>query len=493
MSENQAPPADSPRADKPAENPTGKRTVLWTFIASSFALFMAGLDNLVVTTALPSIRDDLGADISELEWTVNGYTLSFAVLLMLGAALGDRFGRRRIFAIGIGVFTVASALAAIAPDTGTLIAARAIQGAGAAAILPLSLTILTRAVAPEKRPMALGLWGGVNGLSIALGPLVGGAIVEDGSWQWIFWLNVPIGLILVPLTWFKVEESRGPNSRLDLVGTVLVSLGMLGLIFGLVRGESHGWSSASVVGPIAAGLVLVAAFIAYERRAPQPMLPMAMFRNRAFTALTFSGLMMFAGVFGSIFLLTQYFQGVQGYSPLGAGLRILPWTAMPVVIAPLAGPLAGKIGGRPLVIAGLALCASGLAWFAAVASPDVTYAEQIPALVLCGLGMSLYFIPTASLLMASVGTHEQGVASGANNAMRELGGVFGVAVLASVFSANGGFASGENFVDGLVPALWVGVALAGLGAVTAALIPRRAGTTAASPRTPATEKVPAAV
>ncbi|HSA49037.1 MAG TPA: MFS transporter, partial [Yinghuangia sp.] len=237
----------------------------------------------------------------------------------------------------------------------------------------------------------------------------------------------------------------------------------------------------------------VAAFIAYERRAPQPMLPMAMFRNRAFTALTFSGLMMFAGVFGSIFLLTQYFQGVQGYSPLGAGLRILPWTAMPVVIAPLAGPLAGKIGGRPLVIAGLALCASGLAWFAAVASPDVTYAEQIPALVLCGLGMSLYFIPTASLLMASVGTHEQGVASGANNAMRELGGVFGVAVLASVFSANGGFASGENFVDGLVPALWVGVALAGLGAVTAALIPRRAGTTAASPRTPATEKVPAAV
>ncbi|WP_331772722.1 MFS transporter (plasmid) [Embleya sp. NBC_00888] len=460
MSQQQARPA------------TGSRTVLWTFLASSFALFMASLDNLVVTTALPSIRDDLDAGISELEWTVNAYTLSFAVLLMLGAALGDRFGRRRVFATGIGIFTVASAIAAIAPNSETLIVARALQGAGAAAILPISLTILTRAVAPDKRPMALGLWGGINGLAVALGPLVGGAVVEGGSWQWIFWLNVPLGLVLVPLTLRRVEESHGPNSRLDLVGTVLVSLGMLGLVFGLVRGEGHGWTSLGVVTPIAVGAVLIAAFVGYERRAAQPMLPMAMFRNRAFTALTFSGLLMFAGVFGSIFLLTQYFQGVQGYSPLGAGLRILPWTMMPVLIAPLAGPLAARIGGRPLVVSGLALSAAGLAWFALTASTDVTYAEQIPALVLSGLGMSLYFIPTAGLLMSVVRADQQGVASGANNAMRELGGVLGVAVLASVFSANGGFASPQSFVDGLVPALWIGVALAGVGSVTAALIPR---------------------
>ncbi|NUU20048.1 MAG: MFS transporter [Streptomycetaceae bacterium] len=455
-------------------NPTPKsRTALWTFLATSFALFMASLDNLVVTTALPSIREDLGADISALEWTVNGYTLSFAVLLMLGAALGDRFGRRRVFATGIGIFTVASALAAIAPGTGTLIAARALQGAGAAAILPLSLTILTRAVAPEKRPMALGLWGGVNGLAVALGPLVGGAVVEGGSWQWIFWLNVPIGLVLVPLTLLKVEESHGPNNRLDIVGTVLVSLGMLGLVFGLVRGESHGWTNPVNVASLVLGGLLLTAFIGYERRTAEPMLPMTMYRNRAFSALTFSGLLMFAGVFGSIFLLTQYLQGVQGYSALGAGLRMLPWTAMPVIIAPLAGPLAAKIGGRPLVVLGLALSAIGLAWFALTASPDVTYAQEIPALILCGVGMSLYFIPTASLLMSVVRAEQQGVASGANNAMRELGGVLGVAVLASVFSANGGLTSAQSFVDGLTPALWVGVALAAAGSLTAALIPRR--------------------
>ncbi|MFE2954516.1 MFS transporter, partial [Embleya sp. NPDC059267] len=450
---------------------TGSRTVLWTFLASSFALFMASLDNLVVTTALPSIRDDLDAGISELEWTVNAYTLSFAVLLMLGAALGDRFGRRRIFATGIGIFTVASAIAAIAPNSDTLIVARALQGAGAAAILPISLTVLTRAVTPEKRPMALGLWGGINGLAVALGPLVGGAVVEHGSWQWIFWLNVPLGLVLVPLTLRKVDESFGPNSRLDPVGTVLVSLGLLGLVFGLVRGEGHGWSSVGVIAPIAVGVVLLAAFVGYERRAAQPMLPMTMFRNRAFTALTFSGLLMFAGVFGSIFLLTQYLQGVQGYSPLEAGLRILPWTMMPVVIAPLAGPLAARIGGRPLVVAGLALSAAGLAWFALTASTDVTYAQQIPALILSGLGMSLYFIPTAGLLMSVVHTDEQGVASGANNAMRELGGVLGVAVLASVFSANGGFTSSQSFVDGLVPALWVGVTPSASSSPSASPVP----------------------
>ncbi|MDI2126909.1 DHA2 family efflux MFS transporter permease subunit [Yinghuangia seranimata] len=457
----------------------GPRTALWTFLASSFALFMAGLDNLVVTTALPSIKEDLGADISELEWTVNGYTLSFAVLLMLGAALGDRFGRRKVFASGIAIFTVASALAAIAPNTGTLIAARAIQGAGAAAILPLSLTILTRAVSPEKRPLALGLWGGVNGLAVALGPLVGGAIVDSGSWQWIFLLNVPIGLVLVPLTRLKVEESYGPNSRLDLVGTTLVSLGMLGVVFGLVRGQEAGWGSAQIVGSIAAGVALLAAFVVWESRTEQPMLPLTMFRDRGFTALTFSGLLMFAGVFGSIFLLTQYFQGVQGFSPLGAGLRILPWTAMPVLIAPLAGPLAAKIGGRPLVVTGMAMSAAGLAWFAAIASTDVSYAAQIPALLLCGIGMSLYFIPTASLMMSIVRQELHGVASGTNNAMRELGGVFGVAVLASVFSSNGGYASGQDFVDGLVPALWVGAAIAMVGAVTAALIPRGLGRTVA--------------
>jgi EmrB/QacA subfamily drug resistance transporter len=447
---------------------------VWTFAITSVALLMVTLDNLVVTTALPVIRRDLHSGISGLEWTVNAYTLTFAVLLLTGAALGDRFGRRLIFSLGLSIFTLASAAAALAPSIGALDAARAVQGLGAAMVLPLTLTILSAAVPPERRGVALGAWGGVGGLAVALGPLVGGAVVSGMSWHWIFWLNVPIGVVLVPLALLRLEETRGPASKLDLPGVGLVSAGLFGIVWGLVRANSLGWTSPEIVGAIAAGAVLVALFVLWELRTEQPMLPMRFFRNRTFTLANVSSLFMFFGMFGSIFLLAQFFQTVQGYSPLGSGLRILPWTAMPMIVAPVAGALSDRIGGHRIMGTGLALQAIGLAWIAAVSSPTTPYADLVAPFALSGFGMALFFAPVANVVLSAVRPEEQGQASGANNAIRELGGVFGVAVLASVFAHYGGYGSGASFTDGMTPAVWIGAIVVALGAVAAfAIRPRR--------------------
>jgi EmrB/QacA subfamily drug resistance transporter len=448
------------------------RTV-WTFVVTSLALVMVTLDNLVVTTALPVIRKDLQASIEGLEWTVNAYTLTFAVLLLTGAALGDRFGRRRMFAIGLSVFTVASAAAALAPSMGVLVAARAVQGAGGAIVMPLTLTILSAAVPAEKRGLALGAWGGIGGLAVALGPLVGGAVVSGLSWQWIFWINVPVGLVLIPLALRRLDETHGPANRLDLPGVGLASAGLLGIVWGLVRGNGQGWTSPEIVLSLAGGAVLLVGFVLWELRAPSPMLPMRFFRNRTFAMTNLASLLMFFGMFGSIFLLAQFFQTVQGYSPFGSGLRILPWTAMPIFVAPIAGALSDRIGGRRIIATGLALQAVGLGWIAAVSTPTTPYAELVAPFVVSGIGMALFFAPVANVVLSSVRPEEEGQASGANNAIRELGGVFGVAVLASVFARYGGYGTGESFVAGLTPAIWVGAVVVGLAAVAALLIPRR--------------------
>jgi EmrB/QacA subfamily drug resistance transporter len=404
----------------------GHRT-LWTFAITSVALFMVTLDNLVVTTALPVIREDLGATLADLEWTVNAYTLTFAVLLLTGAALGDRFGRRRMFGIGLAVFTLGSIGAALAPSVEALVAFRALQGVGGAIVTPLTLTVLSAAVPAEKRGLALGAWGGIGGLAVAIGPLVGGAVVEGMSWQWIFWLNVPIGLVLIPLARRQLDETYGPAQRLDLPGLALVSAGLFGIVWGLIRGSQIGWGSTEIVGALLAGAVLVAAFVAWELRARAPMLPMRFFRNRTFTLTNTSSLLMFFGMFGSIFLLAQFFQTVQGYSPLDAGLRILPWTAMPIFVAPVAGALSDRIGGARIMGVGLALQATGLAWMAAVTTPTVPYSELVAPFMLSGIGMALFFAPVANVVLGAVRPEEEGKASGANNAIRELGGVFGVA------------------------------------------------------------------
>jgi len=449
---------------------TAKATTIWTFVITSIALFMVVLDNLVVSTAIPVIREDLGATIEELEWTVNAYTLTFAVFLLTGAALGDRFGRKRMFMSGIGLFTAASAAAALAPSIDWLIAARALQGVGGAMVTPLTLTILSAAVSRERRGLALGAWSGIAGLAVAMGPLVGGAVVDGISWQWIFWLNVPVGLVLLPLA-TRLQESRGPDKALDLPGLALGSGGLLGVVWGLVNGNADGWSSPAIVGALVIGAALLGTFVAWELRAPQPMLPMRFFRDRAFAAANGASLLMYFGMFGSIFLLTQFFQTAQGYSPLESGLRVLPWTAMPMIVAPIAGALSDRIGGRPFMAAGLALQAAGLAWIAAVSTSTVGFAAFVGPFILSGIGMGMFFAPVANVVLSAVRPDEEGKASGANNAIREVGGVFGVAVLASIFSQYGGYESPETFTDGLVVATWVGAAVVGVGAVIALLIP----------------------
>ncbi len=443
----------------------------WTLLLVSAALFMVTLDNLVVTTALPRIRVDLGASLSGLEWIVNAYTLSFAVLLMTGAALGDRFGRRRVMTIGLSIFTGASAVAALAPNTTVLIAARAVQGAGAALVLPLTLTLLSEAFPAGRRGVALGIWSGISGLGVALGPVIGGAVVSGISWQWIFWINVPIGLIVVPLALARLTESRGPNKALDLRGVALASGGLLGIVYALVRANALGWTSATVLASAAGGAALLAGFVAWEQRAKAPMLPMRFFRSRAFSATNGVSLAMYFGMFGAIFLLAQFFQTAQGYSPLEAGLRTLPWTAMPIFVAPVAGLLSDRIGSRPLMFTGLALQATALGWLATELSPTLAYGRMIVPFILAGAGMALVFAPAANAVLGAVRPEEAGQASGATNAIREVGGVLGVTVLASVFSGSGSYASPSAFVAGLTPAVAVAAIVLAVGAIAALAIP----------------------
>ncbi|HUQ22077.1 MAG TPA: MFS transporter [Gaiellaceae bacterium] len=452
---------------------SARTKTLWTFVITSIALFMVTLDNLVVTTAIPVIRRDLDASLESLEWTVNAYTLTFAVLLLTGAALGDRFGRRRVFSIGIGLFTAGSVAAAVAPSVEALNLARALQGLGGAIVMPLTLTILSAAVPKEKRGLALGAWGGISGLAVAFGPVVGGAVVQGLSWQWIFWLNVPIGVLLIPLALSRLQESYGPGGKLDLPGLGLASTGLFGIVWGLIRGNGQGWGSAEIVGSLALGLALLVAFVAWELRTTSPMLPMRFFRKPSFALANVSSLFMFFGMFGSIFLLSQFFQTVQGYSPLGAGLRILPWTLAPMFIAPIAGAMSDRIPGKTLVGVGLSLQAGSLAWMGLVSTPTVAYSELIAPFVLAGIGMSLFFAPMANIVLSAVRPEEEGQASGANNAIRELGGVFGVAVLAAVFANMGGYESGQAFSDGMNPALIIGAVVVGLGALSAFAIPGR--------------------
>jgi EmrB/QacA subfamily drug resistance transporter len=448
----------------------------WTFAITTIALFMTALDNLVVVTALPTIQEDLGASLQGLEWVVNAYTLTFAVLLLTGAALGDRFGRKNMFVVGMTIFTLASILAAVSDGTEMLVTARAIQGLGAAIVTPLTLTILAREAPREQRGAILGAWGGIAGLAVAIGPVVGGAIVDGISWHWIFWINVPIGLITIPLAWLKLSESTGPNDKLDIVGLLLSGLGLFGLVFGVVRSNSHGWGSGQVLASIVVGAILVVAFCWWEARTRQPMLPLRFFRNRAFSATNAVSVAMYFGMFGSIFLLTQYLQVVLGNSPIGAGVRMLAWTGVTMFVAPVAGALSDRVGGRPFMFAGLLLQAVALGWMAAIVDVDTGFGSLVVPFILAGIGMGLFFAPVAAVVLSAVRPEEEGQASGANNALREVGGVFGIAVLAAIFAHYGdrGLAyvpPFDKFIDGLTPALWTGAIILGVGAAIALLIP----------------------
>jgi EmrB/QacA subfamily drug resistance transporter len=447
------------------------RTSKWTLLIVSVGLFMVVLDNLVVNVALPSIHRDFGASIQALEWTVNAYVLAYAVFLLTGAALGDRLGRRRMFSAGIALFTVSSAAAALAPSIGTLIAARALQGLGAAIATPLTLTLLAEAFPPERRGVALGVWSGISGIAVALGPLVGGAMTEAASWHWIFWINVPIGALLVPLARARLAESFGDVQRLDLAGLGLASTGLFGVIFGLVRSQSIGWGRPEVLAALILGVILLTAFVAWELRTNEPMLPMRFFRNRGFAVTNAVSMAMYFGMFGSIFFLSQFLQNVLGNSPLQAGVKLLVWTGATMVTAPLAGIFSERYGSRSFMVAGLSLQAIALGWLASEASLTQSYTSMIIPFVLAGSGMAMVFAPSANAVLASVRTIEAGKASGATNAIRELGGVLGIAILATVFTSHGGYSSPVAFLHGLTPAMWVGVGVLGAGALLAALVP----------------------
>jgi EmrB/QacA subfamily drug resistance transporter len=446
---------------------------VWTLALAGLGAFMAALDVVVVSTALPTLQSRFGASLADLEWTINAYNLVFGCLMLTGAALGDRFGRRRVYVLGLVTFVAGSAAAALASGAGMLIAARVVQGAGAAMLVPLTLTLISDAFPAEKRGAAIGIWGGITGLGVATGPVVGGAIVQGLSWHWIFWINVPVGLAVAGLSRLRLAESRGPRPQLDITGMALAGAGLFALTWAPVRAPAVGWGSPEVAGALAAGAALMAVFLAWERRARYPMLPLAYFGRRGFATANAVVFFQFISVIGSLFFIVQLFQLGMGYSPLQAGLRILVWMAMPMVFAPIAGALADRIGNRPFMVGGLLMQAIGLGWLAAVAGPGTGYGTLVAPLITAGIGVALCFPTVANQVTGSVPVADVGVAAGTNNALNALGGVFGVAILAAIFAAHGSYATHATFIDGFRPAEWAAAGASAIGVIAAALAPAK--------------------
>ena len=453
----------------------------WTLILTSVASLMVGLDLTVVTTALNTIRLDLGASIAELDWTINAYTLTIGVLLLTTAAAGDRLGRRRVLAAGLAVFTASSAACALAPSVGVLIGARAAQGIGTAMVLPQALALLSAAFPPETRGRAMGLFAGITGLAILGGPVIGGVIVQGLAWQWIFWLNVPIGIALIPLTCRHMAEAHGPRTPFDVTGLAVSGAGLLGLVWGLIRGNTAGWGSFQVYGPLAAGAALIVAFVAWERRAASPMLPLSLFRNAPYVRANIAGFTMTAAMMSGVVFFMQYLQASLGEGPLAAGVRLLPLSATLFVVAPIAGRFVARVGERPIMILGMLCQAAGLVWIAL--GTGGSYLALVPAMVLTGTGVSAAMPAAQNAAIGAVRREAIGTASGVYNAMRQIGGAFGIAIASAVFAAAGSFASPASVSHGTRAALLVAAAISGVGALTGAALgaTRAAGLPATAP------------
>jgi len=451
-----------------------KAKKFWVLALASIASCMVALDALVVTTALSSIRVGLGASLESLEWTVNAYNLSFAVLLLTGTALGDRFGRRRMFSYGIGLFAGGSAACGLATSVGWLIAARALQGAGAALVVPLAMALLGVAFPREERGRALGIFSGVTGVALIAGPVVGGAIAQGLAWQWIFWINLPIAAIVIPLVARRIDESFGPSATIDIPGIAMVTGSALGLAWGLMRGNSAGWSSLEVVATLGAGLLLAAAFVGWELRAREPMVPIRFFRSHAFASGIASSFFFYASMYGVLFFLPQFLQTAQGYGSFAAGLGLLPWTATLFVVAPFAGKLVNRIGERPLVVVGLLLQALGMAWIGLIVAPSLAYMQLIIPLILAGAGVSMAMPAAQNAVLNAVASSEIGKASGTFNMLRYLGGVFGIAVLVAVFAHTGSFHSAQAFSEGFAVAIGASASLSVVAAIAGLWLPRAA-------------------
>jgi EmrB/QacA subfamily drug resistance transporter len=472
-------PASAPAPAPMLAGPPGPQTRanILTVLLTSVAYFMVALDTLVVVTALPSIHRELGGNVGTLQWAVNAYVLAFGAGIITAAAIGDRIGRRRMYLLGLAVFTAASAGCALAPDIGALIACRAIEGIGAAIIMPLGLTLLTSAFPAERRGAVIGIWGGVAGLAVASGPLIGGAVTQDLNWHWIFWVNVPIGILAIAGSRLRLAESRGPAARLDLPALVLIAAGVGAVTWGLVQAGQAGWGSAQTLTALALGAVAIAGFLAWERRAAEPMIPLGLFRSGSFSAAVATQFLLAAGIYSAAFLISQYFQFALGDSPLGTGLRFLPWTATPMVIAPIAGAVFDKIGARPLIVPGLLMQAAGFAWLVYLAAHSAGYASYVAPFVIAGVGISMAIPSVSAAGLNAVAPQALGKAAGVMNTMQQFGAVVGIAVATTVFNANGSLASPAAITSGFRPALGVSAGLSVLGAV-AALGIRRAARTA---------------
>jgi EmrB/QacA subfamily drug resistance transporter len=453
----------------------------WTIGVVSLASLMVGLDVLVLMTALPTMRVDLNASTADLGWTINAYEIGFAALILTGATLGDRFGRRLLFLISVAVFTLGSAVAALSPSIEALIAARVFQGIGGGIATAMALALISAVTPPAQRGTAFGIWGAVTGMAVALGPIVGGAIVHALTWQWIFWINVPIGILLIFLALGKIEESKGSAEPVDFVGLVLSAVGVVSLAQALLRGGDAGWTHPSIVGGIVGGLVVIAGFVFWERRTDTPMMPLSMFRNASFAGGCAAGFALGAGLYGQAFLFAQYLQFALGHDALGVGLRMLPWVSLAPFVAPIAGHLTDRIGERPLIVVGFTLFAAAFFVIAPLASSGASYSTLVIPLVAAGIGVSMTYVTTVSAVMRSVPPDRLGVASGIANTIRQVGAVLGVAVGIAVFSSYGDFQSPDRFVDGFRPAALTLAVITLLGVVPALAI-RKMNT-----ETPATE------
>jgi EmrB/QacA subfamily drug resistance transporter len=446
---------------------TTKRRLGWVVALTSTAYFMVVLDSVVVITALPRMQRELHVSLSSLQWTLNAYGIAFAAGIITAAALGDRFGRRRVFTIGLALFTLASVACALAPNLSELIAARTVQGLGGAVVLPLSLTILTAAFPIERRGMIVGIYGGLAGLAVAMGPIVGGALTQSIDWHWIFWINVPIGVVAVLLGLRLLPESYGARERLDLVGVGLVTAGVVALVWGLSRANQVGWSSGEVVGTLIAGAALLVAFVGWERSVREPMVPLRMFADRDFALGNLTTFLMSGAIFAGGLLVTEEFQLARHFSPVGSGLRLLPFFATPMLVSPAAGALSDRIGRRPIIVVGLSMLTAGFVWVAWRGSLDTSWIELVIALLIAGVGISMALPTVPTAVLSAVAPHEMGKASGVNYMAQRFGAVFAVAIGSTVFATYGGLGSPATVTAGFKPGLWACAVFAGLGALAA--------------------------
>jgi EmrB/QacA subfamily drug resistance transporter len=453
--------------------PATNRRLGWVVGLTSTAYFMVILDSVVVITALPRMQRDLHVSLSTLQWTLNAYGIAFAAGIITAAALGDRLGRRKVFTIGLALFTLASVACALASSVSELIAARTVQGLGGAAVLPLSLTILTGAFPATRRGMIVGVYGGLAGLAVAMGPIVGGAVTQSTDWHWIFWINVPIGVIAVLLGLRVLPESYGAPGRLDLIGVGLVTAGVVAVVWALSRANEVGWSSAEVVGTLVAGAVLLVVFVRWERSVRQPIVPLHLFAVRDFAIGNVTTFLMSGAIFAGGLLVTEEFQLARHYSPVGAGVRLLPFFATPMFVSPLAGALSDRIGRRPIIVVGLSMLTAGFAWVAWRGSLRTSWIELVIALLVAGVGISMALPTVPTAVLSAVAPNEIGKASGINYMAQRFGAVFAVAIGSTVFATSGGLGSPATVTAGFKPALWACSVFAGLGALAATAMSAR--------------------